>query len=394
LPPELLVRILELAGLHLHDSCIAALRLVSSHFRHLVDTSVSKLQLLRWPADLAAKFPRVASLRLSQCTGRGTGAAAIALQLSSLPRLADLEASSVCKRSFKALLPALLRHVTSLRRVRSISLRNNALAHVPEELFLSMLSLEQLDLACNDLTSLPAALGNLRGLHSLLLSSNQLVQLPPQVSSCSSLTSLSASDNQLAELPEELCCLSRLRRLLVSGNKIEALPESLGALQRLRELDCGDNELLLLPASVGELRELSSLRAGGNWQLAEVPHALSRLTQVCGAAGMTFFCPISHLPAKASPAYVPSMHVDQPALRCWLLGHRPSALVHSRAWSLSSLLALCSAPTPHPTPPLAAPPQMELLDLCGTGLAYAPSWLSALVRLTELQLASNELEVG
>lgn len=39
-------------------------------------------------------------------------------------------------------------------------------------------------------------------------------------------------------------------------------------------------------------------------------------------------------------------------------------------------------------------PQLDLLDLSGTGLTSVPAWMSALVALTDLQLASNEMQVG
>jgi hypothetical protein len=42
-------------------------------------------------------------------------------------------------------------------------------------------------------------------------------------------------------------------------------------------------------------------------------------------------------------------------------------------------------------PPLL---QLDLLDLSGTGLTSVPAWMSALVALTDLQLASNEMQVG
>ncbi len=45
-------------------------------------------------------------------------------------------------------------------------------------------------------------------------------------------------------------------------------------------------------------------------------------------------------------------------------------------------------------PPLPLLPQLDLLDLSGTGLTAVPSWMSALLALTDLQLASNELQVG
>ena len=83
----------------------------------------------------------------------------------------------------------------------------------------------------NRLTKLPASIGLLRQLQTLMLNENQLVELPAELGSCQKLTVLSVRKNQLERLPPEIGQLSRLRVVNVSCNRLLHLPVSMLKLQ-------------------------------------------------------------------------------------------------------------------------------------------------------------------
>lgn len=83
----------------------------------------------------------------------------------------------------------------------------------------------------NRLTRLPASIGLLRQLQTLMLNENLLEELPAELGSCQRLAVLSARKNKLERLPPELGQLSRLRVVNVSCNKLPHLPVSLLKLQ-------------------------------------------------------------------------------------------------------------------------------------------------------------------
>ena len=83
----------------------------------------------------------------------------------------------------------------------------------------------------NRLSKLPASIGLLRQLQTLMLNENQLDELPAELGSCQRLTVLSARKNRLEKLPPELGQLSRLRVINVSCNRLPHLPVSVLKLQ-------------------------------------------------------------------------------------------------------------------------------------------------------------------
>ena len=88
------------------------------------------------------------------------------------------------------------------------------------------------------------SLSSPRLLHTLDLASNQLTTLPAALGALASLTSLNASRNYLKSLPAELGQLARLEALNVSSNALRVSRLSLAALAvlpRLRELDLRHN---------------------------------------------------------------------------------------------------------------------------------------------------------
>jgi CCR4-NOT transcription complex subunit 6 len=81
--------------------------------------------------------------------------------------------------------------------------------------------LNELYIASNKLTQLPASIGQLRHLTLLDASNNQLSQLPPELGMCVFLVNLLFFDNNVHTIPNELGSLYKLEMLGIEGNPFD-----------------------------------------------------------------------------------------------------------------------------------------------------------------------------
>jgi len=79
--------------------------------------------------------------------------------------------------------------------------------------------LSELYVASNNISQLPAAIGQLRHLRHLDASNNRLTELPPELGMCVYLKNLLLFDNALTTLPNELGSLHQLEMLGIEGNR-------------------------------------------------------------------------------------------------------------------------------------------------------------------------------
>ena len=86
--------------------------------------------------------------------------------------------------------------------------------------FDSLHRLEHLYFGGNHLTSIPAELGNLPNLVSLVLCDNRIESLPAELTKLKKLKSLSLHNNQLRTLPPEIVSFGELCELSLRGNPL------------------------------------------------------------------------------------------------------------------------------------------------------------------------------
>jgi hypothetical protein len=86
--------------------------------------------------------------------------------------------------------------------------------------------LRWLILTDNQLTELPAEIGNCPRLEKLMLAGNQLTTLPDSLARCTNLGLLRIAANQLTELPAWLLSMPRLSWLAYAGNPFSAAAEA------------------------------------------------------------------------------------------------------------------------------------------------------------------------
>ena len=96
------------------------------------------------------------------------------------------------------------------------------------------------------------------------MSNNHLVGLPTSIQKLNGLSQLYLDRNELTELPAEIGDLKELWQLSVSNNHLVGLPTSIQKLNWLRELYVDRNKLTELPAEIGHLGQLRKLGVRGN----------------------------------------------------------------------------------------------------------------------------------
>jgi Leucine-rich repeat (LRR) protein len=117
-----------------------------------------------------------------------------------------------------------------------LNLWKKQLGHVPDSVW-QQTHLESLVLADNGLAELSGQIGALQNLRTLDLGHNQLTNVPAAIGNLSALTDfLYLHDNQLSSLPTSFAQLIRLRYLNINENRFAQFPESVCSMTSLVEL--------------------------------------------------------------------------------------------------------------------------------------------------------------
>ncbi|TYR37517.1 DUF1963 domain-containing protein [Sphingobacterium phlebotomi] len=130
----------------------------------------------------------------------------------------------------------------SLKRLKSLSINNASIKHLPASLT-NLTALENLNISLCELEELPEATWKLPHLQYLILTDNKLKTIPTEMH-LPALQTLSVEKNQLHRLPETLTKQAKIRLIRASGNPFESLPESFGFFKGL-ELTMPEKKRLL-----------------------------------------------------------------------------------------------------------------------------------------------------
>ncbi len=131
--------------------------------------------------------------------------------------------------------------------------------------------------------TLPAELGDLKNLETLVLNQNKLTGLHRGLGNLSNLTTLDLGNNRLrGPIPPWIAKLKNLKKLDLSNNGFTgAIPSWLGDLRNLEELRLDGNHLQgPVPKALGNLSKLTVLRIGHNRLTGEIPSAAGKLTRL------------------------------------------------------------------------------------------------------------------
>ncbi|KAF7153168.1 hypothetical protein RHSIM_Rhsim01G0104100 [Rhododendron simsii] len=181
--------------------------------------------------------------------------------------------------------------------LKELNLKDCHLSYLPDEIG-NLISLRTLDLAQNNLNTLPDGICNLTCLKRFRLDNNNVSHLPSGIGRLTSLESLNLERNSLCTLPDTIGMLSCLKELFVGNNKLSHLPSEIGDLDslkilelqhnngfhafpesickliRLRGLNLYDCNLSHLPSGIGGLASLGSLNIAKN-NFFTIPDSIS-----------------------------------------------------------------------------------------------------------------------
>ena len=140
--------------------------------------------------------------------------------------------------------------------LNKLTVNNCGLVRI-EARILQMRSLSCLNVADNQIKSVPCRLTNFSALSELVLRGNKIREFPPTLCTGAlawSLKLLDLSENDIKLLPLAFCNLKNLVHLKLDRNHLLMLPINIGRLSSLRFLSASHNQLKVLPYSLSKLR--------------------------------------------------------------------------------------------------------------------------------------------
>ncbi|MBT9492158.1 MAG: protein kinase [Paucibacter sp.] len=156
-----------------------------------------------------------------------------------------------------------------------LNLSGNALSSLPDDLA-RLHKLKVLFCSGNRFTRVPEVVGSCAALSMVGFKSNQLSELPAAALPAR-LRWLILTDNQLSRLPAELGERTQLQKLALAGNQLSELPESMQQCRALALLRMSANRFERIPPWLFELPSLAWLAVGGNaWGAAREASVLEQ----------------------------------------------------------------------------------------------------------------------
>ncbi|KAF5420469.1 MAG: hypothetical protein C5S44_08435 [Candidatus Methanocomedens sp.] len=270
--------------------------------------------------------------------------------------------------------------IGQLANITTLKLSANQLSELPAEIT-QLANLTTLDLSRNQLSELPAEITQLVNLTTLDLSSNQLSELPTEIGQLSNLTTLNLRGNKLSDLPAEITQLAKLTTLNLSWNQLSELPAEITQLVNLTALDLSGNQLSELPAEITELANLTTLHLSENL-LSELPAEITQLVNLTTLSVSQSH--LSELPAETTKLVnLTTLSVSESQLS--ELPAEITQLVNLTALDLSGN-KLSNLPAE-----IGQLANLTTLDLSGNQLSELPAEIGQLANLTTLNLSGNQL---
>lgn len=192
------------------------------------------------------------------------------------------------------------------------------LKEFPEQLFLFK-NLEEIDLASNEITALPANLNEFKYLKEIHVNRNKLTSLGTEITSCQLLQVLQIQDNPLQTItsdigkmktlqeitlgelavgcliPSELWTLTDLKKIKITNSNITEIPAGIAKFHQLDVLCLTHNAIAKIPDEVYSLKTLTYLNLGYN-KISAISPSVEKLENLDYLG--VFYNPVSTLPAE------------------------------------------------------------------------------------------------
>ncbi|KAI8914115.1 hypothetical protein BC831DRAFT_438938 [Entophlyctis helioformis] len=170
--------------------------------------------------------------------------------------------------------------ICQLTKLTSLRLgQNNLQGSVPHFIF-KLTHLDELDIADNQITQLPASIGNLTELKTLWIGGKAISDISV-IGKMISLTELKITKCRLGVLPETVGNLANLEILDLSGNELKEVPGCIFKLKNLAELYLNSNRLKgRIPVELVNLVNLTHLGLWNNQLSGVIPSELGSLVKL------------------------------------------------------------------------------------------------------------------
>lgn len=133
-----------------------------------------------------------------------------------------------------------------------------------EEALLNPKKVKSIDVARQELRSVPDIFNQFQNLVSINLLGNRIDTFPIELIKTRNLKEVSLSSNKLKVIGEEIGELSELRILILNFNQIKEIPKEIGNLKNLLYLDLGDNQISQIPVEIKYLKKLQEFHIDDN----------------------------------------------------------------------------------------------------------------------------------
>ena len=127
----------------------------------------------------------------------------------------------------------------------------------------SLPTLKTLNLSNAQLASIDSVFQHIPNLENLILDKNYFVSLPAQLGTLLKLEHFSIANNSVGELPSQIGCLTELRVLNVRGNNISKLPMEIWWAKKLEVLNASSNVLDHFPKVASRPPRIPGEESGG-----------------------------------------------------------------------------------------------------------------------------------
>jgi Leucine-rich repeat (LRR) protein len=197
-------------------------------------------------------------------------------------------------------MPDLISSIERMKSLEQLSITINLPGPIPAELG-NLKGLRSLIIAGKKISGLPAEIGNLENLESLVLEDMKIKSLPAEVgmlknlkslslygidltdlsvfSTCPQLTEIHLHNNGYSKLPEAIALMTKLKRLSIEANPGMDFSQaffSLSSMPKLNVLGLRNNKFKSLPSTISQVRSLSILDLSSN-EFAQLPQEVLSL---------------------------------------------------------------------------------------------------------------------
>ncbi|MBW4659338.1 MAG: leucine-rich repeat domain-containing protein [Drouetiella hepatica Uher 2000/2452] len=258
----------------------------------------------------------------------------------------------------------------------------NQLTVLPQALE-ALENLKTLRLSGNPLRVIPEVILGLRQLEYLNLTSVGLLEIPDSIAQLTNLTQLRLHSNQISTIPDSIAQLTNLTQLRLHSNQISTIPESIAQLTNLTTLDLSSNQISTIPESIAQLTNLTELYLHSN-QISTIPESIAQLTNLTELY-------LSSNQITAIPDSIAQLtNLTQLRLHINQISIIPESI--AQLTNLTELSLRSNQITAIPDS-IAQLTNLTELSLRSNQITAIPDSIAQLTNLTQLRLNSNQISV-